>query len=355
MGIPARYGGFETCVEEVAVRLAKQGHEVIVYGGYKGAKPKIKVYKGVQLYFIPCLKSKFLDFPFRTLIATLDLFRRKVDIAHFFGSDAWPFTFLTRQVKLRTVITLDGLVWKRSSYPTFIRKLLLFTAGFAFYFPNSTIVDSKHVQEWYSRNFNKKPVYIPYGANITQDNVDEKNLANRGLLNKGYVLFVGRLVKEKGVHYLVEAFKQVKTDLKLVIVGADPYGKEYETFLKKNASDNTLFLGNIYGKECENIYKGAYLYVSPSDLEGTSPALLTALAYGKCTLVSDIPENLETVGDAGFSFKQGNVEDLKRKLQFLLLQPDLVDETRLKALNRVSAKYNWDLITKQIVKIYTNN
>jgi glycosyltransferase involved in cell wall biosynthesis len=83
--------------------------------------------------------------------------------------------------------------------------------------------------------------------------------------------------------------------------------------------------------------------------------LLTALAYGKCTLVSDIPENLETVGDAGFSFRHGNVEDLKSKLQLLLLRPEMVDDIRLKVLNRVATVYNWDTITKQIVSIYTNN
>lgn len=290
MGIPARYGGFETCVEEVATRLARKGHEIIVYCGYRGSKPQTKSYKGVQLIFVPCLRSKFLDFPFRAFVSTLDVLHRNVDIVHLFGSDAWPFTFVPRIMLLETVLSLDGLVWNRLSYPTLVRKILRATAGFALYLPHVTIVDSKSVQDWYRKNFDKPPTYVPYGANIDLTDPDETILSKKGVGNKKYILFVGRLVQEKGVHYLVEAFGKIKTDFELVIVGGDPYGKEYESFLRKKANGNTKFLGYVYGKDFQNLCKGAYLYVTPSDLEGTSPALLTAMALGKCVLVSDIPE-----------------------------------------------------------------
>jgi len=341
MGIPARYGGFETCVEEVATRLVKQGHEVIVYCGYRGSKPKNKMYKGVQLVYIPCLQKKFLDFPFRALVSTFDVFRRKADVVHFFGSDAWPFTLITRLVSAKSVLTLDGLVWNRSSYPKFVRKLLLLTAKFAFYFPNSTIVDSKFVQRWYQENFGKTPIYVPYGANINLKGPNEIALYEKGLRNDKYVLFVGRLVREKGVHYLIEAFNKVKTDKRLAIVGGDPYKSDYEIYLRKIANKNTMFLGAVYGKDCENLYKGAYVYVSASDLEGTSPALLTAMALGKCVLVSDIPENLETIGDAGFSFKHGNVDDLQEKLRFLLANPGVVAYAKSKVVHRVNTYYDY--------------
>jgi glycosyltransferase involved in cell wall biosynthesis len=353
MGIPARYGGFETCVEEIATRLAKQGHEVIVYCGYRGLKPKLHLYKRVQLIYVPCLGNKFLDFPFRALISTLDVIRRRVHVVHFYGSDAWPFTFFTRLMFKKTFLTLDGLVWKRSSYPSIVRKILLITARFAFYFPNTTLVDSKFVQDWYTRNIGKRPLYVPYGANINLREADEIELVQKDLEKKRYILFVGRLVKEKGVHYLVEAFRKIKTSHTLVIVGADPYGKEYESSLRRIASNKTLFFGTVYGKECDNLYSGAYMYVTPSDLEGTSPALLTAMAFGKCSLVSDIPENLETLGDAGFFFKQGNVEDLAEKIHLLLASPDLVTRAGKKAVKRIETYYNWDLITKTVLKIYS--
>jgi glycosyltransferase involved in cell wall biosynthesis len=354
MGIPARYGGFETCVEEVAARLAGQGHEVTVYCGYRGSKPKTKLYRGVRLVFVPCLGSKFLDFPFRAFLSTLDVIGKKVDIVHFFGSDAWPFTCLPRIFSSKTVLTLDGLVWNRLSYPIWVRKILRFTARFALYFPNITIVDSKSVQGWYHKNFGKSPIYVPYGANIDLTESDKTNLNKKNLRINKYIIFVGRLVHEKGVHYLVEAFKRIETDFQLVIIGGDPYDKEYELYLRKNASKNTRFLGYVYGKDYENLCKGAYLYVTPSELEGTSPALLTAMALGKCVLVSDIPENLETVGEAGFSFRHGDSEDLKDKLQFLLENPDVVEKTERKTVERVRAYYTWDIVTDRLEKIYAS-
>lgn len=352
MGIPARYGGFETCVEEVATRLVKQGHEITVYCGYRDAELRIKSYKNVQLAYVQCLKSKFLDYPFRGLVSTFDALDDDFDIIHFYGSDAWPFAFLPRTNSFKTVLSLDGLPWKRASYPIWVRKILSSTARFALYFPHLTTVDSKYVQEWYRKSFGKSPIYVPYGANIDLSKLDNTVLEKNHLRNKKYILFVGRLVYEKGVHYLVKAFNRIKTDFELVIIGGDPYSKGYEQFLRRSANKNTKFLGYVYGKDYENICKGAYLYVTPSMLEGTSPALLTAMALGKCALVSDIPENLETIGDAGFSFRNGDVEDLRERLQFLLTKPDLVDQMGEKAISRIRENYDWNLVTSRLAKIY---
>jgi glycosyltransferase involved in cell wall biosynthesis len=351
-GIPARYGGFETCVEEVATRLARRGHHITVFCGFVDCKPDFDSYKGVRLTHIPCLKNKFLDFPFRALSSTLGILDKKFDIAHFYGSDAWPFSLFSRLMSVKTVLSLDGLVWNRKSYPIWVRKILRLTTGFALYIPNATTVDSKFVQNWYRQNYNKAPIFVPYGANINSEDLDESILNKRGLRKEKYILFVGRLVYEKAVHHLISAFKGIKTDYKLVIIGSDPYQKKYESFLRKIANKNTLFLGNIYGKEYEHLCKGAYIYVTPSELEGTSPALLTAMAMGKCVLVSDIPENLESIGKAGFSFKHGDPLDLKEKLQFLIENPDNVKKIKFKAINRIKDLYNWNKIVDQIEKIY---
>jgi glycosyltransferase involved in cell wall biosynthesis len=354
MGIPARYGGFETCVEEIATRLARKGHEITVYCGYRGSKPRTKSYKGVELIHVPCLRNKFMDFPFRSFVSTLGGLHKNFDIFHFYGSDAGPFALLPRITSSKTIISLDGFTWNRSSYPIWVQKILRLTSGFALVLPNATTVDSKFIQGWYRKNLGMSPIYVPYGANIDLSEPDETILRKKNLRNKKYVLFVGRLVREKGVHYLVEAFARIKTDFKLVIIGADPYGKEYELFLRKKANENTVFLGYVYGKEYKDLCKGAYLYVTPSDLEGTSPALLTAMALGKSPLVSDIPENLETIGNAGFSFRHGDVEDLKEKLQFLLANPHVVDEIQKKAVDRVRNYYDWNKISDEVEKLYVS-
>jgi glycosyltransferase involved in cell wall biosynthesis len=352
MGIPARYGGFETCVEEVATRLARKGHEIIVYCGYRNSKPNTESYKGIRLIYVPCLSSKFLDFPFRAFASALDSIRRGIDVAHFYGSDAWPFALLPRAMNIKSVLSLDGLVWKRTSYPLWVRKILHLTAGCALYSPNSTTVDSRSVQSWYRESFHKIPLYIPYGANVDMTKPDNKTLTERGLQEGRYILFVGRLVREKGVHHLIKAFGRINTDFKLAIIGSDPYQKEYESVLRKNSNGNTIFLGYVYGQDYENLRKGAYLYVTPSELEGTSPALLEAMAVGKCVLVSDIPENLETVGDAGFFFKSGDSRDLESKIRFLLSNPDVVEQTQRKAIQRVRENYDWDRISDQLEELY---
>ena len=354
MGIPARYGGAETCVEEIATRLARKGHEITVYCGYRDSKPRIKLYKGIQLRYVPCLRSKFMDFPFRSLISILDGLSRNYDIIQFHGSDSGPFALIPRIAFSKTVISLDGFTWNRSSYPIWLRKILRLTSRLALILPNAATVDSKFVQDWYRKNLGVCPTYIPYGANIDLTEPDEIILHKYNLINKKYFLFAGRLVQEKGIHYLVEAFSKIKTNFKLVIIGADPYGKEYELFLRKKANRNTVFLGYVYGKDYQELCKGAYLYVTPSDLEGTSPALLTAMALGKTPLVSDIPENLETIGDAGFTFRHGNVEDLKEKLQFLLENPSKVDELQKKAIDHVRNRYDWNSVTEKMEKIYLN-
>jgi glycosyltransferase involved in cell wall biosynthesis len=353
MGIPARYGGFETCVEEVATRLAKQGHEITVYCGYRDAKLRLKSYKNIELAYVQCLKSKYLDFPFRGLVSTFDALNDDFDIIHFYGSDAWPFAFFPRVKFSKVVLSLDSLPWKRTSYPVWVRKILSFTARFPLYFPHVTTVDSKYVQRWYTQNFRKSPIYVPYGANINLSKLDDTVIEKNHLSNKKYILFVGRLVYEKGVHNLVKAFNQINTGFELVIVGGDPYGTEYERLLRRTANSKTKFLGYVYGNDYENLCKGAYLYVTPSMLEGTSPALLTAMALGKCALVSDIPENLETIGDAGFSFRNGDVADLKRKLQFLLSNPNLVEQMQEKAISRIKENYDWNLVTERLERIYS--
>jgi glycosyltransferase involved in cell wall biosynthesis len=351
MGIPARYGGAETCVEEIATRLARKGHEITVYCGYRDSKLRKRSYKGVQLIHIPSLGNKFMDFPFRLFISIFDGLNKDFDIIHFYGSDSGPFALVGRLTS-KTVISLDGLTWNRSSYPILVRRILRLTSKFALLFPNAVTVDSKVVQFWYRKNFGESPKFIPYGANIDLTDPDETILRKYKLRNKKYIIFTGRLVHEKGVHYLVEAFARITTDFKLVIIGSDPFGKKYELFLKENANKNTVFLGCVYGKDYEELCKGAYIYVTPSNLEGTSPALLTAMALGKILLVSDIPENLETVGDSGFSFRHGDVEDLKQKLQFLIASPFVITEMQKKAVERIRNYYNWDKIADEVEKLY---
>jgi glycosyltransferase involved in cell wall biosynthesis len=250
------------------------------------------------------------------------------------------------------VLWLDGFAWDYLSYPRWVRILLRRTAGLALWFPNMTTVDSIFARNWYQEHYNKAPIHIPYGTKIERC-VDEDVLSKYQLKKEKYILFVGRLIPEKGIHYLTEAFGEIETPLKLVIVGDDPFDKRnYVKSLKSRAAKNTKFLGFVYGKDYEELCKGAYLYVMPSTIEGTSPALLAAMGYGNCVLISDIPGNLEVAGDAGVVFETGNVKDLRDKLEYLLNNQHIVEAYRKKVVERVKELYDWDRVTDQIEKMY---
>ena len=169
-----------------------------------------------------------------------------------------------------------------------------------------------------------------------------------------YILFLGRLVPEKGVHYLIEAFKQISTDKKLVIAGGSSDTKEYENELKKIAQGDSriIFTGFVQGQVLEELYSNSYVYVLPSDLEGMPLSLLEAMSFSNCCLTSDIPECADVMGEFGLTFKKGDIDDLKNKLQELCDEQDTVERYKKQAADYVCNKYNWDEITEQTLLLY---
>jgi glycosyltransferase involved in cell wall biosynthesis len=350
-GIPARYRGTETCVEEIATRLVKRGHDVTVYCA-SDSTGRTSSYQGVRLISVRRSRNRFLDYPLRAIVSTLDAMSRDFDILHYYNTDSAFFTIVPRALSRKVVMSLDGPAWNRSSYPISVRTVLWLSSWPALYVPQATTVDSMYVREWYRSRCGKAPIFIPYGAKVSPRGSDPKVLRRFGLEADKYLLFVGALIPEKGVHYLIQAFDGIESRFQLVIVGSDPYDSSYERWLRKLSGSNVRFLGRVYGSEMENLFKGAYLYVSASESEGTSPALLSAMGYGNCVLVSDIPENLETIGDAGISFRNKDFEDLRKKIRLLLSNADIVEDHRKKAVDRVTRSYSWDSIANHMEKVY---
>ena len=354
LGIPARYRGFETCVEEVSTRLVRKGHNVTVYcGSSSGSGPHS--YKGVDLAYVPRSPNKFIDYPTRSLLSTLDALSKDFDILHYYGTDSSIFTALPRALsKKKLVMSLDGLAWNRSSYPRWVQSALRASSWLPLYIPHATVVDSLHVREWYRRAYGRAPIYIPYGAEVSPRGADVDALRRFDVQLDKYALFVGALVREKGVHHLIRAFNELGADsnLQLIVVGGNPYGASYEESLRKMAGNNVRFLGYVYGHDLENLLKGAYLYVTASELEGTSPALLSAMGFGNCVVVSDIPENLETIGDSGVTFRNRDSQDLHAKILHLVSNPDAVRRYREKAVQRVAKLYSWDSVAERTERLY---
>jgi glycosyltransferase involved in cell wall biosynthesis len=351
-GIPANYSGFETSVQETAIRLAARGHTVTVYCRSNYIKYVDKEFQGVRLVKLPSIQQKFADTPIHTTLSALHIWRALPDIIQLYGVGNSLWLPLLKMTGRPIVSVVDGLDWQRAKWHGFARWFLRQSENWAVNWSNAYVVDSQTVVQYYQQRFHKAPVYIAYGANVPENTPATNWLEHYGLTPNRYILFVGRLVPEKGVQYLIKAFEHVPTNMNLVIVGDNIHDPQFVNELKSTRDPRILFLGFVYGEGYQQLNSHAYLYVQPSDLEGTSPALLGAMGFGNCVLVSDIPENLETIGDAGVSFRRSNMDDLAIKLLHLIEHPDEVHRFKEKAQRRVSNIYSWDKITDDYENLF---
>jgi glycosyltransferase involved in cell wall biosynthesis len=222
--------------------------------------------------------------------------------------------------------------------------------------PNAMVTDSRVVQQYYRETYRINSPYIAYGSEVEPLPPGE-TLARWGLEPRRYVLFVGRLVPENCAHHLVEAFCSLSEDerrgMKCVIVGDAAYADEYIAGLKGGACDGVVFTGYCFGDGYRELSSNAYLFVETSGVGGTHPALLEAMGFGNCVVAHDTPENLETIGEVGFSYRgKEGAAGLRPVLAQLLASPDVVEERRALSTDYVSRQYSWDAITDRYLRLF---
>jgi len=353
-GIPVTYSGIETHLEELCPRLVKKGHQLVVY-----CKANMdfqeRSYKGVQLKRLPALHTKHLETLSRTLLAVFLELISQNDIVHFHALGPSVFALLPRMFRKRIVVTSHGLDWQRAKWGKFARTCLKVGEWTSVHFSNATICVSRVLQDYYRQKHGIHPWYIPNGVTISSS-LPPKNIGAFGLEPKNYILFLSRLVPEKGCHYLIQAFNELDTTMKLVVAGGPGHTEEYVCQLKNLASANEriVFTGFVSGKTLKELFSHAYLYVLPSEMEGLPISLLEALSYGLCVVTSDIPENYEVVKNCGYTFESKDISSLKSVLTELLADSDLVKEAGKRGLEMVHRDYNWDAIADQTEKVYQN-
>jgi glycosyltransferase involved in cell wall biosynthesis len=349
-GIPARYGGIERHVEEIAVRLAGRGHEVMVY-----CRPYYTLmdgdYKGVTLVKLPSIKTRHLDAATHSLLSTAHVLSMKADVVHYHALGPGSLSFVPRLTGARTVVTVHGLDWRGGKWGRAARWILQRCEYAACNFPNETVVVSRILKDYFEERYGGRVRYIPNGVAILEP-YEPAHISRFGVEPGGYFLFVGRLGPEKGCHTLVEAFTASSTARKLLMVGSGHLNPAYEQKLKSLADDRVIFAGEIYGDILCEIWDGAYAVVHPSVTEGMSLALLEAMAHRKCVIVSDIPENIEVVGDAGIRFKSGDAGDLARSIDEVDRDPAVARDEGARAVSRVDEEYNWDRIVDSLEQAY---
>jgi exopolysaccharide biosynthesis WecB/TagA/CpsF family protein len=363
--IPSREGGVEMVVCELATRMAAKGHKVTAYNRYghhiSGKKydddygtGDRKFYKGVRIQVIPTFRSSKLNAIVYSVLATIKASFSDYDVYHFHAEGPCVMLWLPRLMHKRIIVTVHGLDWQRAKWGNFASKVILCGEKQAVRNADEIIVLSHNVQKYFMDTYGRKTVYIPNGITRPAP-VSAKMITERfGLTEKGYFLFLARLVPEKGIHYLIKAYKEVKTDKKLVIAGGASQAADYMEQIHKMAEKDkrVIFTDFVQGQMLEELYSNAYAFVLPSDVEGMSVSLLEAMSYGNCCVVSDIPENTEVVTDHAVTFRHGDTEDLREKLQMLADEPDKENEYRTASADYICRRYNWDEVVDRTLEVY---
>ncbi|MFC1629536.1 glycosyltransferase [Gemmatimonadota bacterium] len=351
-GIPASYSGFETSVQETAVRFVRRGIHTTVYCRSNHYNEKREEYNGVTLVYQPSVKSKHLDTIIHTFLSVVHALPRKYDIILLYGIGNSIFIPILRIFSKPVISIVDGADWERMKWGRIARRFLSINRRIAARFSTYYVVDNESLAEDYERVFRRSPVYIPYGANML--NEYEPNVLNRfNLKEREYIIFVGRFVKEKAVDFLIQNFRLVATGITLVLVGDNPTDQEYVNSLRQTADERILFTGFLYGGEYESLLHKALFYVSCSFLEGTSPSLLSAMAINGFALVSDLAENREVLKGSCAVFKTGDGPDFREKLSYYLTHWNLVEDQREITKKIVSAHYDWDVISDKYIQLFS--
>ncbi len=351
-GVPASYSGFETCAEELGARLGERGHDVTVYCRVPHISHTGRAYRGMRLVKLPTIRSKHLDTITHTFLSSLHALGGRYDIALYFNVGNSPLTWIPRVAGQRVVLNVDGLDWRRKKWGRFARGYILACERWATRLPHRVVTDSRRVQQYYRERHGAASTYIAYGAEPVST-PPGPHLQRYGLKPHRYVLFVGRLVPENCAHHLTEAWTDLATGLRCVIVGDAPYAAPYIRSLKATADPRVVFTGYLFGEGYRELLCNAYCFVETSEVGGTHPALLEAMAAGSCVVVNDTPENLETIGDAGFSYhgEMGAVS-LRTVLERLLKDPALVAEQGRRGLERVRVHYSWDAVADAYERLF---
>ena len=359
--IPSKEGGVEVVVEELSTRLVKQGHEVDVYNR-KGKNvqdknadkmnKKIKNYKGVKIITIPTINKKGLDALIYSFFASIKALFGKYDILHYHAEGSCAMLWIPHIFKKKIIVTIHGLDWQRSKWGGFATRYIKFGEKLAAKYADEIIVLSKGVQEYFKKTYNRDTNFIPNGVN--KPVIREPNEINKrwNLKKDDYILFLARIVSEKGLHYLIEAYKQLDTDKKLVIAGGASHTNDYLQNIKEmiKSDSRIIMTGFVQGEILDELFSNCYLYCLPSDVEGMPISLLEAMSYGCNCLVSNIEENVQVTNNYATNFQKSDVNDLKIRLR------ECLDGKNRKEKNVISEyvlkKYNWQDVTEKTEELY---
>ncbi len=359
--IPSREGGVEIVVGELSKRLTARGQDVTAYNrksehiaGKAFDEAQTDEWEGVHIKWVKTPESSKLNALVYSARATMRALFCGYDLVHFHAEGPCAMIPLAKLGRKKCVATIHGLDWQRAKWGGFATKYLKFGEKMAAKHADAVIVLSKNVQQYFKDTYGRETVYIPNGIEAPERLEANEITGQFGLTKDSYVLYLGRLVPEKGIHRLIEAYRRIDTDKKLVIAGGSSHTAAYEAELKEAAKgcDNIIFTGFVQGAILEELYANTYLYCLPSDLEGMPISLLEAMSYGCACLTSDIPECTEVCGEHAASFAMGDTDALEAALRKLLTETDTVQALKDGASEYICRTFSWEDVADKTLDLY---
>ena len=350
-GIPARYGGYETLLEELGPRLVERGHHVTVYCRSHLVPAGLEEFRGCRLVVLPTVRRKHFDTPVHTLLSTLHAGERAYDAALLVNAANAAFVPLLRAAGIPVALHVDGIERRRAKWGAVGRGVYALSERLAVSVADELITDAEVIARHYRQLYGAATTTITYGVAADHDPGDEV-LERLGLESGGYFLYVSRFEPENNPHRVAAAYREVPGRTPLVMVGDAPYARPFIDGFVRGADPRILFPGGVYGRHYRQLQHHALAYVHATEVGGTHPALVEAMGYGNCVVVNETPENREVAGDAGLYFEAARPETLSRLLARVLDDPELCAEQGRRAAARAEERYSWDRITRQYDEVF---
>jgi len=355
-GIPARYGGYETLMEELSTRLVARGIRVTVYCRSRYTPRRLRRHRGVDLAVLPTLPTKYLDTPVHTFLSCLDAAGRQAagegfDAALVVNSANAVFLPLLTQAGIPTALHVDGIERRRSKWGPLGRAVYALSERLACLLPRRLVTDAEVIRRYYLERHGAESVPIAYGVDPRPP--ERTGMLQRlGLRPREYFLYVSRFEPENNPHRVARAYRRVGGELPLVMVGGAPYAAGFIDSFRRDADGRILFPGPIYGDGYRELLSHALAYIHATEVGGTHPALVEAMGYGNCVLVHATPENREVAGDAGLYFQAPDPASLTTLLEWARRHRREARRRGEAGARRAAERYSWERVTDAYERLF---
>lgn len=352
-GVPPAYGGFETFAAEMGIRLVERGHEVTVYCRQPStASRQPEIWRGIRRVVLPAIPHKYLETVSHAFLSALHAMRIGFDVVLVCNAANAFVLPLLRAARIPVAINVDGIERKRRKWNTLGRAVYAAGEAFSVAFASRVVADAGVIADYYRKHYATDPEVIPYGSEFPRE-ADSDVLERLGLRSRGYVLYVSRFEPENNPLEVVQAFEAMgESDAPLVMVGSGLYAPSLVAELQRHQGPAVLFPGALYGADYRTLQRHAAVYIQATEVGGTHPAMIEAMASGGCVLAHDTPENREAGGDAVGYFRLRPESNLAGMLRERLRNPRLCEEFRARARSRAAERYSWNRVTDRYEALF---